>query len=63
MYKSFYAGMEDVALPITALLFFLAAFTWVVAHVARRREHQADWDQAARLPLHDDLSTFKEHAP
>ena len=53
MYRAFYAGME-LAQPLFALCFFVAAFTWVLVRVLRRKGN-AEWEQASHLPLSDDL--------
>jgi len=50
MYKQFFAGMQLTALPLFAMLIFLALFTGVVAWVLFARRGQ-DFDGLARLPL------------
>ena len=50
MYKQFFAGMQLTALPLFAMLFFLALFAGVVAWVLLARRGQ-DFDGLARLPL------------
>lgn len=50
MYKQFFAGMQLTALPLFAMLFFLALFVGVVAWVLLARRGQ-DFDGLARLPL------------
>ncbi|MBF5045693.1 CcoQ/FixQ family Cbb3-type cytochrome c oxidase assembly chaperone [Aggregicoccus sp. 17bor-14] len=52
MWKTFYAGMEHVHLPLFSLLLFLAVFFGVVAWVYGLRR-PSDFDALAALPLSD----------
>ena len=62
MYKAFYSGLESLALPLFALFFFTAAFTWVLVRVLRRKG-STEWEQASQLPLSDDLHSTHGNTP
>jgi cytochrome c oxidase cbb3-type subunit IV len=54
MWKSFYAGMDFVHLPLFSLFLFLAVFFGVVAWVYGLRR-RGDFDSMAQLPLMDSV--------
>lgn len=55
MYKQFFANMDSVTLPLTALAIFFGAFVLMLARTFAYKR-KADFDPVAALPLSDDSS-------